>query len=69
MSEPYRGADQDVVPESSHEMEEAADVEVEDRAKAGALSTDVFSDHPVPSFTILCGTFDVRWPAIGRHEL
>lgn len=63
-----RGANQDVVPESPYEVEEAAHVQTEDRAKAGTVSTDVFPDHPVPSSPVLRGAFDVRYPFIGRRE-
>lgn len=68
MFESYRGADQDVVPESPHEVEEAAHVQAEDRAKAGTVSTDVFSDHPVSSSSVLRGAFDVRCSFVGRRE-
>lgn len=68
MSKSHRGADQDVVPESPHEVEEAADIAAEDRSKAGTFSTYVFSDHPIPSIAILRGTFDVRRPVVGRRE-
>lgn len=66
--ESHRSADQNVVPESPHEVEEAAHVQAEDRAEAGTVSTDVLSDHSVPSSTILCGAFDVRCPFVGRRE-
>lgn len=69
MSEPDRGADQDVVPESPHEVEEAADVAAQDRTETGSLSADVLPDHPVPSSAVLRGAFDVRQPVIGRREL
>lgn len=68
MFESHRGADQNVVPESPYKVEEAAHVQVEDRAKAGTVSTDVFSDHPVSSSSVLCGAFDVRRPFVGRRE-
>ena len=68
MFESHRGANQDVVPESPHEVEKAAHVEVEDRAKARIISTDVFPDHPVSSSSVLCGAFDVRHPFVGRRE-
>lgn len=66
--ESHRGADQNVVSESPHEVEEAAHVQAEDRAEAGTVSTDVFSDHPVSSSTVLRGAFDVRCPFVGRRE-
>lgn len=69
MSESHRGADQDVVPEPPHEMEEAVDVALEDRAAAGTLPTDVLPNDPVPASAVLRGAFDVRWPVIGRREL
>lgn len=69
MSESHRGADQDVVPESPHEMEEAADVAAEDRATAGTFPTDVLPDNPVSSTAVLRGAFDVRGPVVGRREL
>lgn len=65
MFESYRGTDQDMVPESPYEMEEAADIAAEDRAATGTFSTYVFSDHPVPSTAVLCGSFDVRKPVVG----
>lgn len=69
VSEPDRGADQDVVPKSPHKVEKAADIATQDRTEAGTLSSDVLPDHSVPSFAILCGAFDVRQPVIGRCEL
>lgn len=68
MFESHRGANQDVVPESPYKVEEAAHVQTEDRAKTGTVSTDVFSDHPVSSSSVLCGAFDVRCSFVGRHE-
>lgn len=65
MSESYRGADQDVVPESPHEMEEAADIAAEDRPTAGTFPTDVLSDNPVSSTAVLRGAFDVRRSVVG----
>lgn len=69
VSEPDRGADQDMVPESSHKVEKAADVAAQDRTEARTLSADVLPDHTVPSPAILRGTFDVWQPVIRRREL
>lgn len=66
--ESHRGADQDVVPKSPHKVEEAADVQAEDRAAAGTVSTDVFPDHPVSPSSVLRGALDVRCPFVGRRE-
>lgn len=68
VSEPDGGADQDMVPESAHQVEEAANVAAEDRAAAGTLSAGVLPEYPVSPFAVLRGTFDVRQPAAGRRE-
>lgn len=65
MSESHRGADQDMVPESPHEMEETADIAAQDRATTGTFPTDVFSDNPVSSIAVLRGAFDVRRSVVG----
>jgi len=65
VSEPDGGADQDLVPEPPHKVEEATDIEAEDRAATGSLPADLFPDRPVPSSAVLCGAFDVWQPAAG----
>jgi len=63
--EPDGGADQDLVPEPPYKVEEATDIEAEDRATAGSLPADVLPDRPIPSFAVLRGAFDVWQPAAG----
>lgn len=68
VSQPHRGADQNLVPEPSDEVEEAADVEVEDRSASGTLLDAprqlIPSKHPPQ----LLHASDAPTPAIPREE-
>lgn len=53
--EPDRGADQDVVPEQAHQVEEAAGVQAEDRAPARLLPARAALRVPVRAALLLPG--------------